>query len=304
MKTITQLIKRNMLVYCKNRANLFFSFLTMFIIIALQLVFLGNMNVKEVESTLANLGGVRDVAQDHANAVNLIYSWVIAGILVVNSVTVTLNVIGIMTEDEDKKRLTSFFVAPISRTKLIISYISTGIIMGIFFSLVALLISEIVIVAAGGYLLSVSQLLKAVGLLVIIVFSAACLTFFIAIFVHSVSAFNGLSTVIGTLIGFVTALYLPMGMLPESVQNVLKLFPILHGSSLMRSVFTERAVADTFHGLPEIASKQYNDFMGMSLTWGTTTISDITKVIILLGSGIIFMLLSFVILKRRSTADR
>lgn len=44
--------------------------------------------------------------------------WTVAGILVVNAVMVTLTVIGIRIQDEEKKRLQSFYAAPVKPVKI------------------------------------------------------------------------------------------------------------------------------------------------------------------------------------------
>ena len=59
------------------------------------------------------------------------------------------------------------------------------------------------------------------------------------------------------------AIYLPMSMLPESVQKVLKCLPILHGAAMMRTVCTKDAIAKTFDGLPAIAGETFQKQMGL-----------------------------------------
>ena len=72
-------------------------------------------------------------------------------------------------------------------------------------------------------------------------------------------------TIIGTLVGFVGAIYLPMSMLPEGVGKVLKCLPVLHGAAMMRTVCTEDAIAKTFDGLPAIAGETFREQMGVSV---------------------------------------
>lgn len=303
MIEVFSLVKRNTLVYCKDKSNLFFTFLAMFIVIALQLLFLGRMNVESAEDMMEGIPGVTQ-AVIHSNCVNLVYSWVVAGIVAINAFMVSNNVLAIMVTDEDKKMLPSFYVAPIKRSKLMLGYCLTAIIMGILFSIGTVIISEVIIVMSGGTILSTLAFAKVLGIIVIHVFTTTALVFFISLFVHTASAFSGLTTVIGTLLGFISALYLPMGLLPQGIQNVLKVFPILHASSLLREVFTYDAVVKTFANAPTEVVAEYKEYMGMTLKCGEASINDIYKVLIIVGSGIIFLLLSILVMKNRRVSDR
>ncbi|WP_167958912.1 ABC transporter permease [Anaerosporobacter faecicola] len=303
MKEIGALIKRNMIVYCKDKSNLFFSFLTMFIVIALQLLFLGDMNVDNAEDMLMQSGLISQ-STAHSYAVNLVYSWVVAGIVAVNAIMVTNNVLGVMVNDEDKKRMPSFYVAPIKRAKLILGYSLTAVIMGVLLSLVTVILSEIILVCAGGTLLSFIEWVKVFGIIVIHVFCTASFVFLLCLFVHTASAFSGLSTVIGTLIGFTTALYIPMGTLPKAVQDGLKCFPMLHASSMLREVFTKEPIREAFAGANESVIAEYKEYMGISIKVGANTLADQYKMLIIIGSGIIFLLISLVVVRKRRVTDR
>ncbi len=295
MKTVIMLTKRNMLLYLKDKSAVFFSLLSMLIIIGLTIIFLGKMNVDNI---LEMVSIERKVAE------YLVNSWVMAGIIVVNSVTVTLGVIGIMIEDEDRNRIASFWVAPISRVKIILGYILAAFIIGCIFCFITLVISQVYIYSAGGEFLGSMALIKSIIFIVINVFSSACFVFFIATFVHSTNAFSSISTIIGTLIGFIAGMYLPMGLLPNMVQKIVKLFPIVYGTSLMRGVYVKDAMENVFNGAPVEIINEYTDYMGITLSLGGQYINDTKKVLILLGSGFIFIVLSSIVLKKKNIKDR
>lgn len=123
MREIMYLTKRNSLVYLRDRRAVFFSILSMLIVLGLMVIFLGSMNSRDLVELLAQYGSARDAAQDEENARALIQMWTLAGILVVNSVTVTLTVIGTMVQDEEQSRLASFYVTPVKRGKLVLGYV-------------------------------------------------------------------------------------------------------------------------------------------------------------------------------------
>ena len=301
---LLRLVKRNILVYSRERSNIFYSLLATLIIIGLMAIFLGKMNSDGLVDLLNKYGGVRDAVTDTANANQLIIMWTLAGIVVVNSVTITLAMVGIMVEDEARKRLAGFFVTPVNRGLFVMGYITAAIIMGVIMCSLTVVIGEVYLWATGGVLLTALQLGKILFFIILNVFSSASMVFLLVNFVHSTSAFGGLSTIIGSLVGFLAAIYLPMGMLPAKVQTVLKFFPLLHGCSFMRTIFTEEAVATTFMNSPAKVADGYKEYMGMSISWNGNIIDDRIQVAILLISGIIFIVISAMIQKRRDVISR
>jgi multidrug/hemolysin transport system permease protein len=301
---LLRLVKRNILVYTRDRSNVFFSLLSMLIIIGLMVIFLGKMNADGVVNLLDQYGGVRDTIADRANAEQLVVLWTLAGIVVVNSVTITLMMVGIMVDDEAQKRLSSFYVSPVKRSLFVMGYIISAIIMGIIICILTVTIGEVYIGITGGTLLTVGSMGKILLYIVLNVFTSASMVFLMANFVHTISAFSGLSTIVGTLVGFMAAIYLPMGMLPEKVQSVLKCFPLVHGCSFMRELFTEQIIADTFINCPEQVMNEYKEYMGMTIIVNNSVVSNSIKMEFLVISGIIFIGISAVIQRRRNVMSR
>ena len=299
-----RLIKRNILVYCRDRSNIFFSLLSMLIIIGLMVVFLGKMNADSVINLLNQFGGQRDTTLDRSHAEQLVMLWTLAGIIVVNSVTITLTMVGIMVEDEAHKRLSSFFVAPVSRWIFVCSYVIAAIIMGIIMCTLTIVIGEAYIVITGGSIIAWELLGTAFLYIVLNVFTSATMVFFIANFVHSQSAFSGLSTIIGTLVGFLAGIYLPLGMLPEKVQNILKCFPLLHGCSFLRDLLTRDIVAKTFADCPEDLISGYKEAMGITILHGGDTIPVTLQVVFMIISGIIFLGVAALLQRKRNVMSR
>lgn len=299
-----RLIKRNILVYCRDRSNIFFSLLSMLIIIGLMVVFLGKMNADSVVNLLSQYGGERDSALDRSNAEQLVMLWTLAGIVVVNSITITLSMVGIMVEDEAQKRLSSFYVAPVSRWVFVFSYVIAAIIMGIIMCTLTVVIGEAYIVSTGGIMMSFAVMGKVFLYIILNVFTSASMVFLIANFVHSQSAFGALSTIIGTLVGFLAGIYLPIGMLPEKIQNVLKCFPLLHGCSFLRELLTKDILSTTFAGYPEELIKGYREAMGISIVYQGEAIPVTLQVAFLVISGIIFIGLAALLQGKRNVMSR
>lgn len=304
MKQIYYLVKRNTLNFFRDRSAVFFSILSTLIILALMVVFLGSMNSASVVDVLAQYGGERDTAADEANAKHLIQMWTLAGILVVNSVTVTLTALGCMVSDETRNRLASFYVAPVKRIKIALGYILSAWLISAIMCTLTLLIGEGYMLLQGHALLPIAALLKVCGLICLNTFVYASLGYLFALFIHSESAWSGMLTIVGTLVGFLGGIYLPMSALPESVGTVLKCLPVLHGTSMMREVLIANAVETTFVGLPDIVIEVFNETMGVSVSLGKTKISSEYQVLFLLTYAIISIILATIISNKRKVSDR
>lgn len=304
MREIYYLLKRNILLYLRDRVAVFFSILSMLIVLALMVIFLGNMNIENVVDALAESGSLRDTATDEKNAGYLIQMWTLAGILIVNAVTITLTVMGTMVQDETKNRLASFYMAPVKRIKITLGYILSSWIVGIGMCILTLILGELYMAFCGHPLLSAADCLKLCGMIVLNTFVYASLSYFMALFIHSESAWSGIMTIIGTLVGFVGAIYLPMSMLPEGVSKVLKCLPVLHGAAMMRMVCTKDAIDRTFAGLPEIAGDTFREQMGVSIFMGDREIVLFDQILFLLICAIIAIIASAWITKRRKLRDR
>jgi len=282
MGTAIRLAGRNVRVFVRNRTSVFFSFLSVLIIIGLYALFLGRVQVNGIRAVVGDIAGIRP----------LVDSWIMAGLLSVNAVTITLGVLGTMVFDVEHKRFSDFVVAPVRRSSVVVSYLISAWVIGLLFSLIALVAAELYIVSGGGQLLSAVQALEVVEMLALAVVSSSSIMYLVASFLRSGSAFGVLSTLLGTLIGFITGVYVPMGVLPDAVQKFVVLVPFSHSASMLRQVFCEIPLAMVFAGAPPSAQAGYVRTYGIRLFWGDTEISMTVMLAVLAAVAVVFLLLS------------
>ena len=277
--------KRNLLVFFRDRSAVFFSLLASFIIIGLYVLFLGDVwsgNFNQFE-----------------NAREMMDNWVMAGLLAVTTVTTTMGAFGTMVDDKQRKIDKDFYSSPVSRRSLAGGYVLSSFVIGLIMSLVTLVLAEVYIVAEGGAFMSLSSLVRVLGLILLADFTNTAMVFFITSFFSSQNAFATASTVIGTLIGFLTGIYLPAGMLPEAVQWVIKLFPASHAGALLRQVMMADPMAAAFTGVPEEYIAQFKEMLGVTFKFGSTEVSVLTSILILVISGLVFFGLAVLNISRK-----
>lgn len=304
MKKFFSLTRRNCLIFLRDRGAVFFSLLSMLIVLMLMGVFLGNMNEESVVNLLNQYGGARNKDLDAAHAKELVQYWTLAGILIVNAVTVTLTVLGNRVSDLSESRLASLYSAPVGQGVIALSYVASAVLVGVLMCMLTLGATLCYIAATGGTWLTFGALARITGLIVLNVCVFAVVMYFFTLFVKSSSAWSGIGTVVGTLVGFVGAIYLPMGNLPEGVAAVLKYIPILHGASLMRTVCCEQALETTFAGTPAELLTEYREYMGITVEMGGKAVDSLFQVLFLAGCGIIAFILTVLVQKRKDISDR
>lgn len=277
---------RNLKVYFKDKASVFFSLLSVFIIIGLYVLFLGDVMV----SSMPDISGVRF----------LMDSWIMAGMLAAATVTTTMGAFGIMVQDKEKKLVKDFAASPVRKSRLMGGYILGALVIGLVMSLLSLLLAELYIFSGGGALLPPVTALKTLGLLVLNTLCSSSIVLFLISFMKSSNAFATASTIIGTLIGFLTGIYLPIGQLPEAVQLVVKIFPVSHGAVLLRQVMMEAPLAASFSGLPPEALAGFEEAMGVRFFFGDTAFSSLGSILILVATALVFYGLSILNLSRKA----
>ncbi len=299
MRELFYLTKRNCLNYWRDRSAVFFSLLSMLIILVLMVVFLGKMNSEDLVNILARYGGERDAVRDGKNAAYLVQLWTLSGILLVNAVTVTLTVMGGLVQDEAEKKAMAFYVTPVKRWKLSLGYVLAAWSAGVVMCLFTLAAGEAYFFLEGHELLAPKSLLVLCGMIVLNALVFSVLGYVLALSVKSRSAWGGILSIAGTLVGFAGGIYLPMSLLSEGVQTALKCLPVIHGAAMMRDVCTEEAIRVTFSGLPESAGDVFRERMGIALTVGEHVISVEEQVLFLTAYVIIALAAAFWLNRKR-----
>ena len=281
------LLLRNLRVYFRDKASVFFSLLSVLIIILLYALFLGD----------AWSSG--SVFQGRAGVKNMMDSWIMAGLLAVVSVTSTMGAFGIMVEDKSRKIMKDFASSPLSRAGLTGGYLLSAFLIGLLMSLVTAVFAVIYMVARGGAFPGLPVLGKTMLLIIITSLSNTSLVLFLVSFINSSNAFSTASTLIGTLIGFLTGIYMPIGQLPEAVQSIIKVVPTSHAAALLRQTLMEEPLQKVFAGAPAEMVNAFKETMGVTLSVGGRPLTPMTHVLVLTASFVIFSLLSLWSLSRK-----
>ena len=278
-------VSRNLKVFFRDKTAVFFSLLAVLIVLGLYIFFLGDVWV----DSFPNIKGVK----------NLMNCWIIAGLIGVTSVTANMGAFGTMIEDKSKNKIKDFYVSPIKKSKIVGGYIISSFIVGSMMSVVTLIISQIYLVYSGVDVLNFKELTEVFLIILMTSLSNSAMILFIVSLFSSEKEFSTASTIVGTLIGFITGIYLPISMLPDSVQIIVKLFPTSHGISILRQIFMKKQMDISFADVPTNYINEFKESMGVVYYINDKLVSNTTSVFILIASTIIFFFLAVLILYKK-----
>ena len=278
-------VSRNLKVFFRDKTAVFFSLLAVLIVLGLYIFFLGDVWV----DSFPNIKGVK----------NLMNCWIIAGLIGVTSVTANMGAFGTMIEDKSKNKIKDFYVSPIKKSKIVGGYIISSFIVGSMMSVVTLIISQIYLVYSGVDVLNFKELTEVFLIILMTSLSNSAMILFIVSLFNSEKAFSTASTIVGTLIGFITGIYLPISMLPDSVQIIVKLFPTSHGISILRQIFMKKQMDISFADISTNYIDEFKESMGVVYYINDKLLSNTTSIFILIASTIIFFFLAVLVLYRK-----
>jgi multidrug/hemolysin transport system permease protein len=283
------LAKRIILLFFRDKANVFFSLLAVLIIIGLYILFLGDM----MEGALqAQLGF-------YSERIGITMSSVLlGGMVAVTSITSCMGALGISVEDKEVAAK-DFLTSPAPRRKITFGYVFGSASIGFIMTTIALLLCLGYIVLNGG---SFPGIIDMGRLLLTVVLSVLCgnaMVYFMSVFIKTQNAFSAVSTVLGTLIGFLMGIYVPIGQMPAGVQWVIKCFPMSHAGSMFRQLLADGELSELFAGAPPGVLQNFRELFGVVYTYGDYTSGFWFSASVLAVTTIVFFALSLLIMRTR-----
>ncbi|MDD3048501.1 MAG: ABC transporter permease [Bacilli bacterium] len=283
MGNILSLTKRNLLLFFRNKSEVFFSFLSVIIILGLYVLFLSDLQVTNIKDAAGEIDGVKA----------LVNSWVMAGLIAVSTVTIALGVLGRMVMDKYNGVMNDFLVAPIKRKQIFLSYILSTLIVTLLISFLLIIIAEVYILSSGGVLLNIIQLLQIIGITLLCTISSSLVMLFIVSFLKSNQTYSLICTIVGTMIGFITGAYIPVGIMPKFLQVISNLVPVSQGAALYRKIFLDVPLKEVFGSSPKLMT-EYTNMQGVNLYLGDHELTTTFMILYIIGIIVIFAILNMI----------
>ena len=274
-----QLIKRHLRLFFRDKATVFFSMLAVLIAIMLYILFLADILVGAIEDTVVGAT---------ANQVRTVMSGIIlGGTVAVGTVTSSLSGIGrLIIDKEDLAK--DFYSSPMKHSRIIISYVIASCIIAITMSGFSLLLTVGYLILRGAALPTAIQMIQLLLTLLLGVISANSLMVLLVSRIKSRNALGSIGSIIGTLIGFLAGVYIPLGQLPNTVNRLVHYFPTAHTASLFRQILTDNLLSGFSNYVGADAITEIQTFFGITLQLGTFETNFIISTFYLVGTSVVF----------------
>ena len=254
-----ELISRNRKVYTRDRLAFFMSFLSVIILILVYQVFLGQIQIDAIKEALNS-----DTAS--TDTVQMVNYWLISGLTTIISMTSTLGAFGVMVLDKEKKLSEDFKVSPVSNFKIELSYAIFAILFGIIMTMFSCIFAIGMFNGFSALLdYSMMDYLSILGVVTMGTMLSATIILPILAFIRTSSAFTTLSTIVGTFIGFISGVYLSIGSVGESLQQVMSWFPLTQVNALLKQILMKDAISKVFDHAPSTVITNYKESYGVIL---------------------------------------
>ncbi|MDU1096725.1 MAG: ABC transporter permease [Streptococcus mitis] len=277
------LLKRNFILYFRNRSGVFFSLLGALISFLLYIIFLQK-----------NLTDAWPQLPDNTKLLN---NWLMGGTLAVTGITTSFTALTQMVQDRENQVDQDLFLTDLGSWGLQVSYLISSIIisfvMQVFmFAVMSLYFKESPVIS---HLPEITLIMLLSSLLSSVVNILLIYRF------QSVDSLGKLATIVGTASGFLVGTYIPIGVLPEFAQIIMKCTPATYIASLYRQILMKERLETAFTGNSSLL-KEFQEKMGIQINWQELLTKEETYfivVIICLVAILLWLLFVKVFSKRK-----
>ena len=265
------LLKRNFILYFRNRSGVFFSLLGALISFLLYIIFLQK-----------NLTDAWPQLPDNTKLLN---NWLMGGTLAVTGITTSFTALTQMVQDRENQVDQDLFLTDLGSWGLQVSYLISSIIisfvMQVFmFAVMSLYFKESPVIS---HLPEITLIMLLSSLLSSVVNILLIYRF------QSVDSLGKLATIVGTASGFLVGTYVPIGVLPDFAQIIMKCTPATYIASLYRQILMKEPLETAFTGNSSLL-KEFQEKMGIQINWQELLTKEETYFIVVIISLVAILL--------------
>lgn len=275
MKT---LIYRHLKLFIKNPMNVLLSFLSSGVILSLYFLFIRDFTMKAVH----DYGFI-------SNYTNLFVDRLMtSGLLVVIGSTSALSIILIFIKDQTCI-MKDFLVTPLSKFKIIYSYLCTSILISILITLITYVLIESFFMLHYHSYSSFETMIQSILTILLSNTIACTMILLIALFINNFTSFTTFETLYGVVIGFFTGVYIPIGYYPAIIRNIFFYFPLCQTTSLLRWINTKEITTKILNQYPNNMHHVLYETFGIKLSLHQHTFQ--------INEQLLFIFLAFILLQ-------
>ena len=243
MGVVVDIMARNLRLFFRDRLSVFLSLLAAIIVFLLYTLFLGNLQTTSI--------GTAFPQAPEADVRAFVDSWMFAGIVAMTAMTTSLGALAVFVEDAASERFRDFLVSPLRRGQLVLGYLLSTVVIALIMTTLVLVVSLGYLFFVDGVVIGIPQIGRTLGWITLACIAFAAMWALIASFIRTTGAFAALSTIVGTVIGFLAGAFIAVGLFPEGVRNVVNALPFAQSAMLVRREFTAETLSTLVGGQQE-----------------------------------------------------
>ena len=265
------LLKRNFILYFRNRSGVFFSLLGALISFLLYIIFL-QKNLTDSWSQLPN-------------STNLLNNWLMGGTLAVTGMTTSFTALKQMVQDRENQVDQDLFLTDLGNWGLQASYLISSIVISF--------VMQVFMYAVMSFYFKESPVISHLPEIALIMLLSSLLSSLVNVLLiyrfQSVDSLGKLATIVGTASGFLVGTYIPIGVLPDFAQIIMKCTPATYIASLYRQVLMKERLEIAFSGNNSLL-QEFQEKMGIQINWQELLTKEETYFIVVIISLVAILL--------------
>ena len=265
------LLKRNFILYFRNRSGVFFSLLGALISFLLYIIFL-QKNLTDSWSQLPN-------------STNLLNNWLMGGTLAVTGMTTSFTALRQMVQDRENQVDQDLFLTDLGNWGLQASYLISSIVISF--------VMQIFMYAVMSFYFKESPVISHLPEIALIMLLSSLLSSLVNVLLiyrfQSVDSLGKLATIVGTASGFLVGTYIPIGVLPDFAQIIMKCTPATYIASLYRQILMKERLETAFTGNSSLL-QEFQEKMGIQINWQELLTKEETYFIVVIISLVAILL--------------
>ncbi len=285
MKTLTQIIKRNISLFFKDKGLFFTSLITPLILLVLYATFLANIYEDSFTTILSEIG----LTADEKIINGLVGGQLLSSLLSVSCITVSFCSNMLSVQDKVTKAKDDLLMTPCKKEYFAIGYFASTFIATLIICLIAL-IAGLIYLSIIGWYLTLNDILVILFDVIILVLFGTTLSSFINHFLSSQGQISAVGSIVSSCYGFLCGAYMPISQFSKGLQQALMFFPGTYGTSLMR----RHAMGSAFDALkgeniPDALINVMKDVVDFNIYFDDKFVESYVMYLVLIGSTIIFL---------------
>lgn len=272
------MIKRNSLLYFKDKGAFFTSMVTPMILLVLYVTFLSNVYRESLVSAIPEMFRPEEAILD-----GFVAGQLMSALLAVCCVTVAFCTNLIMVQDKVTGAKGDIDMTPAKPFMVSLSYFIATFLNTVLVCLLASGICLAYIACTGWYLSGSDVALLMLDVVLLSLFGTA-LSSVVNSFLSTQGQISAVSTIVSAIYGFVCGAYMPISTFSKGLRTALGFFPGIHGTSLIRNHALNGILGEmSSRGTPEEVIIGLRDMLDCNIYVFDTCISEITMYLVLTG---------------------